>query len=48
MKDNPKHPQDVLATMYRHLSVDTKVAYPDHAGRPIPVLPYGEPIDELF
>lgn len=48
VKDNPKHPQDVLATMYRHLGVDTRVAYPDHAGRPIPVLPFGEPIDELF
>jgi len=46
--ENPKHPQDVLATMYRHLGVDTSVTYRDHAGRPHPVLPFGEPIDELF
>ena len=46
--DNPKRPQDVLATMYRHLGIDTHTTYEDHAGRPVPVLPYGRPIDELF
>jgi len=46
--DNPKRPQDVLATMYRHLGIDTTVAYEDHMGRPHQVLPFGEPIDELF
>jgi hypothetical protein len=46
-KDNPKHPSDVLATMYRHLGVDTTVNYEDHQGRPHPVLPRGTPIDEL-
>jgi hypothetical protein len=45
---NPKTPQDVLATMYRHLGIDTTIQYPDHAGRPHPVLPFGTPIDELF
>jgi hypothetical protein len=45
---NPKTPQDVLATLYRHLGVDTKVSYQDHSGRPHPVLPSGAPIDELF
>ena len=34
--------------MYRHLGVDTKVAYEDFAGRPHPVLPFGDPIEELF
>ncbi|MEX0820317.1 MAG: DUF1501 domain-containing protein, partial [Pirellulaceae bacterium] len=48
VKENPKHPQDVLATMYRHLGVSTTAAYRDHAGRPHPVLPFGEPIHELF
>ena len=38
----------VLATIYRHLGVDTEKQYIDHAGRPVPVLPFGEPIDELF
>jgi len=46
--DNPKTPQDVLATIYRHLNVDTSLNYEDHAGRPHPVLPSGKPIDELF
>ena len=46
-KDNPKHPSDVLATMYRHLGVDTTVNYEDHSGRPHPVLLRGTPIDEL-
>lgn len=45
---NPKSPQDVLATVYRHLGIDTAAAYPDHSGRPIAVLPSGSPIDELF
>lgn len=46
--ENPKTPQDLLATMYRHLGVDTKVQYEDHSGRPHPVLPSGNPIEELF
>lgn len=45
---NPKSPQDVLATIYRHLGVDTAASYLDHSGRPVPVLPSGEPIHELF
>ena len=47
-KDDPKTPQDVLATIYRHLGVDTTAHYPDHAGRPHPVLPSGTPITDLF
>jgi uncharacterized protein (DUF1501 family) len=47
-KDNPKSPQDVLATLYRHLGVDVHAEYPDHTGRPRPVLPFGKPIQELF
>jgi hypothetical protein len=46
-KANPKTPQDVLATVYRHLGVDVKEEYIDN-GRPVPVLPGGTPIDELF
>jgi len=33
--------------MYRHLGVDTQVQYLNGTGRPIPVLPSGQPIDEL-
>jgi Protein of unknown function (DUF1501) len=46
--DNPKTPQDVLATVYRHLGVDVTAQYADASGRPISVLPSGEPIKELF
>jgi hypothetical protein len=44
---NPKTPQDVLATMYKHLGVDTSAHYLNAAGRPMAVLPSGAPIDEL-
>ncbi|HIF30794.1 MAG: DUF1501 domain-containing protein [Pirellulaceae bacterium] len=47
-QDNPKRPQDVLATVYRHLGIDTRAHYLDQNGRPVSVLPFGEPIDELF
>jgi len=46
-KSNPKSPQDMLATVYRHLGVDVKAEYLNN-GRPVPVLPSGTPIDELF
>ncbi len=46
-KSNPKTPQDVLATMYRHLGVDPLKPYYDNAGRPHPTLPFGRPISEL-
>jgi uncharacterized protein (DUF1501 family) len=44
---NGKPPQDVLATIYRHLGIDTAQQYLDGTGRPISVLPFGKPIDEL-
>ncbi len=47
-RDNPKQPQDVLATLYQHLGVDTGKHYPDHFGRPIATLPFGEPLHELM
>jgi hypothetical protein len=46
-KTNPKTPQDVLATVYRHLGVDVKAEYLNN-GRPVPVLPSGTAIEELF
>jgi hypothetical protein len=45
---DPKTPQDVLATLYRHLGVDVTAQYSDLSGRPHPVLPSGTPIDDLF
>ena len=47
-KDNPKPPHDVLATIYDHLGIDTTRHYLNESGRPIRLLPYGEPIRELF
>jgi hypothetical protein len=45
--ENPKTPQDVLATIYHHLGVDAHKEYNDMAGRPIRVLSSGHPITEL-
>jgi hypothetical protein len=45
---NPKTPQDVLATLYQHLGIDTEAQYLNGTGRPISVLPSGKPIEELF
>lgn len=47
-RTNPKSPQDMLATLYRHLQIDTEKQYVNAAGRPISVLPSGAPINELF
>jgi hypothetical protein len=40
-------PNDLLATIYRFLGIDTELTIPDATGRPMPILPYGEPIAEL-
>jgi hypothetical protein len=34
--------------MYRHLGIDPRHEFADFAGRPIPILPHGEPIAELL
>jgi uncharacterized protein (DUF1501 family) len=46
--DRPLQPHDILATVYHVMGVDTSVSFPDHAGRPIPILSAGEPIRELI
>ncbi len=38
----------LLATLYQRYGIQTDNAYIDHAGRPLPILPSGEPIAELF
>jgi uncharacterized protein (DUF1501 family) len=43
----PLRPQDLLATMYRHLEIDPRHELRDFSGRPIPLLSDGEPIREL-
>jgi hypothetical protein len=47
-KDRPVTPQDVLATLYDHVGVDTHRHYLDHSGRPVQTLPFGDPITELL
>jgi uncharacterized protein (DUF1501 family) len=46
--EKPYSPQDLLATIYRHLGIDVHYAFRDHAGRPIPILGEGTPIAELL
>jgi len=47
-KDRPLTPNDLWATVFRHLGVDPETMLPDHAGRPLPLLPFGRPIGELL
>jgi uncharacterized protein (DUF1501 family) len=49
--EHPQHrplgPQDLLATVYRHLGIDPRQELHDATGRPVPILPFGEPVAEL-
>jgi len=47
-KDRQLDPNDLLATVYQHLGVDYKEMVPDNSGRPVPLIPNGEPIAELL
>ena len=47
-KERPLTPQDMLATIYRHLGIDPSQEFLDTAGRPIPILRDGQPIAELL
>jgi uncharacterized protein (DUF1501 family) len=46
--ERPLTPQDLLATIYRHLGIDYRATIVDFAGRPQPILSAGEPIRELI
>ncbi|MFO1040359.1 MAG: DUF1501 domain-containing protein [Planctomycetaceae bacterium] len=46
--ERPLKPQDLLATIYRHLQIDPNHAFSDFAGRPISILTSGTPIRELI
>ena len=41
-------PQDLLATVYRHLGVDYRQELIDFSGRPVPILSSGRPISQLI
>ncbi len=47
-KDRPLSPNDLWATMFRHLGIDSlNTSFLDHRGRPMPILPDGEPISRI-
>ena len=46
--ERPLTPQDLLATVYRHLGIDHKHEFLDLAGRPQRILYHGQPISELL
>ncbi len=47
-KDRPLTPNDLWATVFKHLDIDyNRTAFLDGTGRPMPLLPYGEVIREL-
>jgi hypothetical protein len=46
--ERPLSPNDLWASVYQHLGIDYNLAFPDHAGRPMPILPNGSPIQELL
>lgn len=45
--DRPLMPTDLWATMYRFLGIDYEYCFIDSIGRPMAILPDGEPIREL-
>jgi hypothetical protein len=45
--EKPYTPQDLLATVYRHLGVDYQQKLNDFNGRPVYILDKGRPIVEL-
>jgi len=40
-------PNDLWASVLHHLGIDPHHTFHDHTGRPMPILPFGEPIPEL-
>jgi uncharacterized protein (DUF1501 family) len=45
---DPCSPADVLATMYHAMGVDIRGHFMDSVGRPVPILPNGQPIAALL
>lgn len=45
-QERPLDPQDLMATLYRHLGIDLNSHFPDGSGRPV-VITTGTPIREL-
>jgi hypothetical protein len=47
-RTRPLAPNDFLATVYRTLGVPVEAQVGDYAGRPTPIVPHGQAIEELF
>jgi hypothetical protein len=46
--DRQLSPNDLWATVYRHLGIDFNESTLDLQGRPMPILPFGAPIEEIL
>jgi hypothetical protein len=46
--ERPLSPNDLWATVYQHLGIDHTQSFTDYQGRPMPILPFGEAIEELL
>ncbi len=46
--DRQLSPNDLWATVYRHLGIDYTESTLDLQGRPMPILPFGAPIEEIL
>jgi uncharacterized protein (DUF1501 family) len=46
--DNPLTPNDLWASVYKHLGIDPDTHLYDQQQRPVPILPFGAPIRELL
>lgn len=46
--ERPLTPNDLWATVYQHLGINYNDSFNDLQGRPMPILPFGDPIAELL
>ena len=46
--ERPLMPHDLLATVYDVMGIDPVLSFPDHSGRPVPILTEGSPIREIL
>ncbi|MCB1207971.1 MAG: DUF1501 domain-containing protein [Verrucomicrobiales bacterium] len=46
--ERPLSPNDLWATIYQHLGINYNDSFDDFQGRPMPILPFGDPIAELM
>jgi len=46
--ERPLSPNDLWATVYKFLGINYDDSFPDFQGRPMPILPFGEPIEEIL